>query len=435
MSKGKGSTARRVRVERNIYKRPTGVFEVGFKDATGRQRWRTVDGGVQAARAMRDELLTQRRKGGRPANPRLRFGDSADSYLESVQHLRDTTRAAYTSAVRNHLEPRFKNRRLDSLSAEDFAALVLELRKEGLTEPSISSVLGVASRVFRYSSRRLGYAGPNPVLELEAGERPKSTSGKRRHFTEAEALATVRAANEPFRLLFVLLGATGARLSEALGLRWQDVHLEKLQQAELRFEYQLARNRDKDGQPVLLPLKTDGSARTVAIPRGVAEALAEHKLAAADTSPEAFVFVSPRTGTVLWQRNVNRALREAQERAVDEHGRQAFPELHKVDERGRKVKPERGEVPSPHSFRHSLASMLLNEGESADEIAFMLGHANANVTRAVYLHEVADARRKAMRRELLAAASGSLVEAYEAASHLQAPEAEASNVRELRRPA
>ena len=41
---------RRERVERNIYRRATGVFEVGFKDAAGKQRWRTVDGGITAAR-------------------------------------------------------------------------------------------------------------------------------------------------------------------------------------------------------------------------------------------------------------------------------------------------------------------------------------------------------------------------------------------------
>ena len=39
-------TPRRVRVERGIYRRATGVLEVGFKDETGRQRWRTVDGGI-----------------------------------------------------------------------------------------------------------------------------------------------------------------------------------------------------------------------------------------------------------------------------------------------------------------------------------------------------------------------------------------------------
>ena len=41
--------ARRVRIERNIYRRASGVYEVGFKDASGRQRWRTVDGGITAA--------------------------------------------------------------------------------------------------------------------------------------------------------------------------------------------------------------------------------------------------------------------------------------------------------------------------------------------------------------------------------------------------
>ncbi len=44
---------RRVRVERNIYRRSTGVLEVGFKDASGIQRWRTVDGGIMAARKLR----------------------------------------------------------------------------------------------------------------------------------------------------------------------------------------------------------------------------------------------------------------------------------------------------------------------------------------------------------------------------------------------
>jgi hypothetical protein len=45
--------SRRVRVERGIYRRATGVLEVGFKDETGRQRWRTVDGGILAAQSPR----------------------------------------------------------------------------------------------------------------------------------------------------------------------------------------------------------------------------------------------------------------------------------------------------------------------------------------------------------------------------------------------
>lgn len=73
------STApRRVRVERNIYRRASGVHEVGFKDGAGRQRWRTLDGGITAARAVRDELLVRPSRGERVAsNARLRFVDAA----------------------------------------------------------------------------------------------------------------------------------------------------------------------------------------------------------------------------------------------------------------------------------------------------------------------------------------------------------------------
>jgi len=33
---------RRVRVERNIYRRANGVYEIGFKDGSRKQRWKTV---------------------------------------------------------------------------------------------------------------------------------------------------------------------------------------------------------------------------------------------------------------------------------------------------------------------------------------------------------------------------------------------------------
>src|SRR5205823_13207845 len=79
---GSENPPRRVRVERNIYRRPTGVLEVGFKDASGTQRWRTVDGGIMAARKVRDELLARRGRGEAVApNARLRFGEAADLWL------------------------------------------------------------------------------------------------------------------------------------------------------------------------------------------------------------------------------------------------------------------------------------------------------------------------------------------------------------------
>lgn len=64
-----------------------------------------------------------------------------------------------------------------------------------------------------------------------------------------------------------------------------------------------------------------------------------------------------------------------------------------------------------HSFRHTVASRALLAGESVDEIAFLLGHRDANVTRAVYLRELSDGRRRAMRRSRMLAEFGQILTA------------------------
>lgn len=117
---------RRVRVERNIYRRASGVYEVGFKDSASTQRWRTVDGGITAARALRDELLARRARGERVStNRRLRFSDAAAAWLAGpVVDLRPATQACYRNALEQHLLVRLATARLDVITPGDLAELV-----------------------------------------------------------------------------------------------------------------------------------------------------------------------------------------------------------------------------------------------------------------------------------------------------------------------
>ena len=395
---------RRVRVERNIYRRASGVYEVGFRDGTGKQRWRTVQGGITAARAIRDQLLA-RRADGEPVQPRtkLRFVDAAGAWLDGpVQDLRPRTDECYRNALTTHLLPRFASRRLDSVSPDDLARLVREMRAEGLSESTLVIVLGVVNRIYRYAARRLGWSGNNPVSLMLSSERPKPGQSKRRRIFEgAELEQTIAAADEPWRTLFTLAALTGARVSELLGLTWSDVRLEDVDDAEIEFAWQV----DRHGQR--RPTKTDGSARTVPIPRELALMLVRYKLASGFAQPDQFVFAT-RTGGPLRQRNVCRALRLAQTKAIDEHRRPTFPVLHECDEESRPLPVPHGALPSMHSFRHTVASRALVAGESIDEVAFLLGHRDANVTRAVYVRELADARRRSMRRSRMIAEFGEL---------------------------
>jgi integrase len=390
---------RRVRVERNIYRRATGIYEVGFKDGTGRQRRRTVEGGITAARSARDELLSQRARGERVSNnAQLRFGDAAALWLDGpVADLRPATQSCYRNAVEQHLLDRFGPRRLDAITPDDLAALVRGLRSAGLSESTIVIVIGVTNRVYRYAARRLGWAGVNPVSLMLSSERPKPSQDKRRRAFEGDELEqTIAAAEQPYRTLFTVAALTGARLSELLALTWAAVRIGDPDDAEIEFAHQV----DRHGN--LVQTKTDGSARTVPIPCELAWILREHRCGASFVGPQDFVFAT-RSGRPFNQRNTARALRSAQIKATTPEGRPTFPVLQAVDECGRPVPPPHGAVPSMHSFRHTMASRALRAGESVDEIAFLLGHRDANVTRAVYVREVADARRRTMRRSLMAA--------------------------------
>jgi integrase len=397
--------ARRVRVERNIYRRPSGVYEVGFKDEAGKQRWRTVDGGITAARALRDELVARRNRGERVApDSRLRFAEAASRWLGGpVVDLRLRTQECYRNAVQNHLMPFVGNRRLDAISPDDLALLVRKLREAGLSESSIVIVIGVANRIYRYAARRLSWSGTNPVSLLLPSERPKPSQDKRRRIFEGRELEqTIAAATEPYKTLFTLAALTGARLSELLALTWANVRLDDLDDSEIEFGWQVDRHGNRR------PTKTDGSARTVPIPRELATVLVRHKLACRFVQAHDYVFATS-TGRPLGQRNVTRALRSAQRRAVNEGGDPTFPILHRRDELGPPEPLPHGALPSMHTFRHTVASRALLAGESIDEIAFLLGHRDANVTRAVYVRELADARRRTMRRSRMLAEYGDLL--------------------------
>jgi integrase len=272
------------------------------------------------------------------------------------------------------------------------AKLVRELRSEGKSEATIGVILSVVGHVYKFAARRLGWTGTIPTALMLRSERPKISLTKRRPiFTGQELEQTIGVAHEPFRTLFVVAALTGARISELCALNWADLRLTNPDDAEIEFGYQVDRHGERR------PTKTDGSARTVPIPAELVEILQRHQRRARYIGASDFVFATG-TGRPVQQRNVSRALRDAQRRAVDADGRPTLPVLHMIDANGDPLPVPRGTLPSTHSFRHTVASRALLAGESVDEVAFLLGHRDGTVTRTVYVREVADARRRAMRR-------------------------------------
>ena len=57
MSTVKAKPPRRVLVERNIYRRPDGKLEVGYRDSASKQRWKGPFDTITAARRQRNALV------------------------------------------------------------------------------------------------------------------------------------------------------------------------------------------------------------------------------------------------------------------------------------------------------------------------------------------------------------------------------------------
>ena len=165
--------------------------------------------------------------------------------------------------------------------------------------------------------------------------------------------------------------------------------------AEIEFAYQV----DRHGN--LAPTKTDGSARTVPIPRELAGSSPSTNKGRLSCGPDDFVFATRSGRPFGHATSLGPSEPRKSERSIARPADVSDPACRR---RSRASVPcPAWRRPSMHSFRHTVASRAVLAGESVDEIAFLLGHRDANVTRAVYVRELADARRRTMRRSRIAA--------------------------------
>jgi hypothetical protein len=113
--------SRRLRIEPGSYARAGAngrtAYEIGWRDAQGRQRWRRVDGGIRAARSALAEAHAARGRGERiAADPRLRFEDPAAAWWEArITRLRPATHSAYAASLA-HLRRRFGGARMSDIT-------------------------------------------------------------------------------------------------------------------------------------------------------------------------------------------------------------------------------------------------------------------------------------------------------------------------------
>jgi len=144
---------------------------------------------------------------------------------ESIHPKAHTTIKGYERVLRNRLLPRWGTRialGIEPLEVEDWLTTLKQ--EEDLENPTLDRMRRVMSMVYRHG-QRYGLIPRTQESNPMCFVRCKTTSGyEAMIITPEQAYAIVRNLREPERTLTLLAAGTGLRISECLGLQWQDVN-------------------------------------------------------------------------------------------------------------------------------------------------------------------------------------------------------------------
>jgi len=275
--------------------------------------------------------------------------------------IQPSTYTSYTLSLDKHILPELGALRVRQLARPRIRAFLADKLTSGLSRNTVR-ILYATLRAMLNASVEDGVILANPAAALGRTLR-LSTSAKERE-SEIKAmdraqlarfLAAAREVEAEYFPLFFTMARTGLRLGEALGLQWQDFDLE---QREITVERSLSRRglgKTKSGQSRRVDVSTD-------LGRLLRKLLLQRKT---QTLAKGWKEVPPSmfctsTGTPMDQSKVSKRFKASLKKAK-------LP-MHF----------------SPHSLRHTFASLLLQQGESPTYVQRQLGHASIALTVDTY---------------------------------------------------
>jgi integrase len=258
-------------------------------------------------------------------------------------------------------------RPLAKLTPQDIRAFMTEKLKDGLSPKTVKHLRDTLRNALNVAVKD-GLIVRNAAALADP---PRAERHEMKAFTPTQArqfLDEIR--GHRLEALFSVALSLGLRQGEVLGLRWQDVDLEKRTLA-VRFQLQRIESKLQLVEP-----KTARSARTLMLPAVAVSALAAHKsrqdterLVAGTRWIETGMVFTTSIGTMLDARSLLKAFYKIM--TTSDLPRVRF-----------------------HDLRHSAATLLLAQGVHPRVVMDLLGHSSIAVTLDTYSHVIPDMQRE-----------------------------------------
>ena len=272
---------------------------------------------------------------------------------------------------------------ISKITADMYQDLLYELN-EKYSYNYLSGIHACGRMIFRFATKK-GYIKVNPTLDFQMPKKQQTVeelenTEEEYIFLEKEELAHFLklAHSEGLAmdsLLFTALAYTGLRIGELLALKWTDLNEEA---GTIRVTKTLYNPNNNYKKYQLLTPKTPGSVRTIRIADMLVGMFKKHRIKQSEIKLK------------------NRLIyKDAGFIFAREDG---YPQLRKVFETRLKRLLKKADIQkniTPHSFRHTHTSLLIEAGAGIKEIQQRLGHSDINTTMNIYAHMTANMEEKA----------------------------------------
>lgn len=300
---------------------------------------------------------------------KMTFGEYLRHWLATyaTHNTRETTYRGYEVCVRCHIVPVLGGIALQKLTPAHLHGFYMQAVNGARADrrPGTLSAHSVrlAHSVIREALQHAFEMNMVPRNVADATKPPRAVRPQVKVWDAEDARAFLDAADDDaFAPLWLMALVTGMRRGELIGLRWQDVDL---QRAVLHVRHTLMVVKGERG---LREPKTKSGRRTIALSPACVAALKEHRIRqnarrlrmGADWHDRDAVFAAAN-GEWIDPGNLSRHFSRIVKRA---------------------------ELPMIrfHDLRHTSATLLLKEGVNVKVVSERLGHANISITLDTYSH-------------------------------------------------
>lgn len=350
---------------------------VNYTDMNGNpQQVERMAYGLSEAQLLEKQLLIEFKERKEVSKSKMTINQLVEEYGEYHKiEVKASSLDSIMKTLRLRVQPHLGECRLDKLTQPRLAEWKVTIGKQDLSDTTKKNAYSIFVALLNYAVK-MQYIPKNPLAILgnfkdssDVSKQPQ----KLRYYTSEQFQKYIATAKKHcstvtdwgFYIFFNLAFFTGCRKGELNALKWSD-----LDGNTLHIRRQITQKLK--GQDVETTPKTKSSIRDLQVPKPLMKILEEHK-------------ARQRAATPLFTEDFRicggeRPLRDT---TIDKKNRQFADEA---------------ELPriTIHEFRHSHASLLINNGIVIQEVSRRLGHSTVDQTWNVYSHLYPNQEEKAL---------------------------------------